>query len=413
MIESIEHKVFDAAKIKKDFPIFNTKINGNPLVYLDTASSAQKPQQVIDAICNYYSHHHSNIHRGVHHLSQLATEGYENARKRVSEFLNAEFQEEIIFTKGCTESINLVASSFTEGFMQAGDEIIISEMEHHANIVPWQRVCEKFGYKLKYIPINSTGELELDEFEKLLSEKTKLVSIVHFSNSLGTINPVKYIIEKAHKAGAKVMIDGAQSAQHLPVDVQDLNCDFFTFSGHKIYGPTGIGVLYGKKALLEQMPPYQTGGDMIRTVNMLKTEYNNIPNRFEAGTPNIAGAIGLKSAIDYVDSIGMKNIESYEKELMEYADAALREIKSVKIIGTAKNKSGVISMNVEGVHHYDLGTLIDQMGVAVRTGQHCTEPVMDKLGITGTLRASFGIYTTKEDIDIFISSMQKAIKMLS
>ena len=413
MIESLEHKIFDAEKIKKDFPILNTKINGNPLVYLDTASSAQKPQQVIDAICKYYSQQHSNIHRGVHHLSQIATEGYENARKRVTEFLNAEFHEEIIFTKGCTESINLVASSFTEGFMQAGDEIIISEMEHHANIVPWQRVCEKFGYKLRYIPINSAGELELDEFEKLLSEKTKLVSIVHFSNSLGTINPVKYIIEKAHEVGAKIMIDGAQSAQHLPVDVQDLDCDFFTFSGHKIYGPTGIGVLYGKKALLEKMPPYQTGGDMIRSVNMLKTEYNDIPNRFEAGTPNIAGAIGLKSAIDYVDSIGMKNIESYEKELMEYADEALREIKNVKIIGEAKNKSGVISMNIEGIHHYDLGTLIDQMGVAVRTGQHCTEPVMDKLGITGTLRASFGIYTTKEDIDIFIASMQKAIKMLS
>lgn len=412
MVESVSNNILIPEKIKEDFPILQTKINGKPLVFLDNAASTQKPVQVINAIKEYYESSNSNIHRGVYQLSQKATEGYENARVAVQNFLKAEHSEEIIFTKGTTEAINLVAHSFGQRYIQEGDEIIISEMEHHANIVPWQMIRDIYNAKLKVIPITDTGELQLDEFEKMLSKRTKIVSLVHISNTLGTINPIKYIIDKAHEVGAKVLIDGAQSAQHLPVDVQELDCDFYVFSGHKIYGPTGIGALYGKKELLEEMPPFLTGGDMIKTVTFEKTEFAELPNKFEAGTPNIAGAFGLKAALEYVNEIGLEAIYEHDKELLEYATIKLTEIEGLEIIGKAKEKSGGISFVIDGIHHYDIGTLIDQMGVAVRTGQHCTEPLMDRFGITGTTRASFAIYTTKEDIDALSESLKRAVKML-
>lgn len=412
MPEVIENIEYNVENIRRDFPILNTVINGKPLVYLDNAASTQKPIQVINALVEYYSGYNSNVHRGVHHLSQRATEAYEDSRRAVANFINAESSDEIIFTKGCTESINLVAYSLSSGFLKTGDEVIITEMEHHANIVPWQEVRDRIGIKLKYIPMNEKGELIIEELDKLLSEKTKLVAVTHISNTLGTINPIKEIIAKAHDAGAKVLIDAAQSVQHLRIDVRDLDCDFLTFSGHKIYAPTGIGVLYGKRELLESMPPYQTGGDMIKSVTMEKTIFNDIPNRFEAGTPNIAGAIGLNVALDYLSAIGLDKIENYERKLTEYATSKLNEIDGLRIIGNSLEKSSGISFIVAGVHHYDIGTIIDQMGVAIRTGQHCTEPIMHKFGITGTARASFGIYTTKEEIDYLVFALHKAIKML-
>lgn len=412
MIETAKNIKYDVDKIRKDFPILNTKINGNNLVYLDNAASTQKPIQVINALVDYYSNYNSNVHRGVHHLSQRATDAYESARQAVADFINAESSDEIIFTKGCTESINLVAFSFSNGFLKAGDEVIITEMEHHANIVPWQQVRDRIGIVLKYIPINDAGELQLDEYDKLLSERTKLVAVTHISNTLGTINPIKDIIAKAHTYGAKVLIDAAQSLQHLNVDVRDSDCDFLAFSGHKIYAPTGIGVLYGKRELLEMMPPYQTGGDMIKSVSMEKTVFNEIPNKFEAGTPNIAGAIGLNVALNYLSNIGLDNIEKYEKELTEYATMQLQTIEGLRIIGNSKLKSSGISFIIDDIHHYDIGTIIDQMGVAIRTGQHCTEPIMQKFGITGTARASFGIYTTKDEVDYLVFAVNKAVKML-
>lgn len=405
---------FDIDKIRADFPILSQTVNGKPLVYLDNAATTQKPSAVINRIVKYYSEENSNIHRGVHKLSQTATDEYEKARKTVKSFLNAASEKEIIFTRGTTESINLVAATFGRENIGEGDEIIVSTMEHHSNIVPWQILCQEKKAVLKVIPINDDGEIIFEEFEKLLSNKTKLVSIVQVSNSLGTINPVKEIIRATRKKGnIKVLIDGAQSAQHIKIDVRDLDCDFFVMSGHKLYGPTGIGVLYGKKALLETMPPYQGGGDMIRTVSFEKTTYNELPYKFEAGTPNIAGVVGLGSALDYIMGLGIENIRNWENELLKYATETLLSIDKVRIIGTAKNKSSVLSFDIEGIHPHDIGTMLDMDGVAVRTGQHCTEPVMKRFGIPATSRASFSFYNTKEEINVLAQAVEKVIKMFS
>ncbi|MCX7908277.1 MAG: cysteine desulfurase [Ignavibacteria bacterium] len=402
-------KEFDVYLVRQDFPILHRTVRDKPLIYFDNAATTQKPKIVIDALVNYYTNLNSNIHRGVHYLSQAATTEYECARRIIKTFINAKHEEEIIYTRGATEAINLVAFSYGEAFLSEDDEVLISHMEHHSNIVPWQIICEKTGAKLKVIPIDDKGELILDEFDKLLSERTKIVSIVHISNSLGTINPIEYIIEKAHKVGAIVLVDGSQSIQHVPIDVQRLDCDFFVFSGHKIYGPTGIGVLYGKKDLLEKMPPYQGGGDMILSVSFEKTIYNVIPHKFEAGTPNIEGAIGLASAIRYVQNIGLDVIYDYEMELLNYATEKIKQIPEVKIIGNSKNKASLISFVVENVHPHDIGTLLDRDGIAVRTGHHCTEPVMRRFGIPATSRASFAFYNTFEEIDVFINSLKKII----
>lgn len=401
----------DVWKIREDFPILKTKVRGKDLVYLDNAATTQKPQIVIDKLVQYYSEMNSNIHRGVHYLSELSTKEFEKARKIVKKFINANFDEEIIFTRGTTESINLVASSFGKKFINEGDEIIISAMEHHSNIVPWQMVCEERGAILKVIPMNDDAELMMDEFKKLISEKTKLVSIVHISNSLGTINPIRNIIKIAHQAGAKVLIDGAQSVQHLKVDVNNLDCDFFVLSGHKLYGPTGVGILYGKKELLEAMPPYQGGGDMIRSVTFEKTLYNDLPYKFEAGTPNIADGIALGTAIQYVESIGLDNIYEYEMELLNYGTEKLLEIPELRIIGTAKEKASVISFVLDNIHPHDVGTLLDREGVAVRTGHHCTEPVMRRFDVPATSRASFSFYNTKEEIDALVKAIKRTILM--
>lgn len=402
-------KEFDVYRIRRDFPILHRLVREKPLIYFDNAATTQKPKQVIDAIVNYYTNLNSNIHRGVHYLSQAATTEYECARRIVKTFINAKFEEEIIYTRGATEAINLVASSYGETFLKKGDEVLITHMEHHSNIVPWQIVCEKTGANLKVVPIDDNGEIILEEFERLLNEKTKIVSVVHISNSLGTINPIEYIIERAHSFGAIVLIDGSQSIQHLPIDVQKLDCDFFVFSGHKIYGPTGIGILYGKKPLLEKMPPYQGGGDMILSVSFEKTIYNVIPHKFEAGTPNIEGAIGLGSALRYVQNIGLDLIYSYETKLLNYATEKISEIPEVKIIGNAKSKASLISFVVDGVHPHDIGTLLDRDGIAIRTGHHCTEPVMRRFGVPATSRASFAFYNTFEEIDTFVSSLRKVI----
>jgi cysteine desulfurase/selenocysteine lyase len=401
----------DVWKIREDFPILKAKVRGKDLVYLDNAATTQKPQIVIDKLVQYYSEMNSNIHRGVHYLSELSTKEFEKARKIVKKFINANFDEEIIFTRGTTESINLVASSFGKKFINEGDEIIISAMEHHSNIVPWQMVCEERGAILKVIPMNDDAELMMDEFKKLISEKTKLVSIVHISNSLGTINPIRNIIKIAHQAGAKVLIDGAQSVQHLKVDVNNLDCDFFVLSGHKLYGPTGVGILYGKKELLEAMPPYQGGGDMIRSVTFEKTLYNDLPYKFEAGTPNIADGIALGTAIQYVESIGLDNIYEYEMELLNYGTEKLLEIPELRIIGTAKEKASVISFVLDNIHPHDVGTLLDREGVAVRTGHHCTEPVMRRFDVPATSRASFSFYNTKEEIDALVKAIKRTILM--
>ena len=412
-IELLEEKKADFNKVRHDFPILSRQVNGKPLVYFDNGATTQKPQQVIDAIQHYYSYYNSNVHRGVHTLSQESTTAQEESREKVRKFINAKSVNEIIFTSGTTESINLVASSLSKFYFKPGDEIVISTMEHHSNIVPWQMACEQTGAKLKVIPINDAGEIIFDEFEKLLNEKTKLVAVVHVSNSLGTINPVKKIIEKAHTLNIPVLLDGAQAIQHMPVDVQQLDCDFYCFSGHKLYGPTGIGILYGKEKWLEQMPPYQGGGEMIKHVTFAKTTYNELPFKFEAGTPHIEGAIVLGTAIDYVNTIGINAIQKYEHELLNYATEQLSSVDKIRFIGTAKEKASVISFLIDKVHPYDVGVILDKLGIAVRTGHHCTEPLMDRLGIPGTVRTSLVFYNTKEEIDVLVSGVKKAQQMLS
>lgn len=397
--------------LRQDFPILHQKIYGKQLVYLDNAATTQKPLVVIDAVSRYYSTINSNIHRGVHFLSQQATDSYETARKTVQKFLNASSTKEIIFTRGTTESVNLVASSYGKANVGAGDEILISTMEHHSNIVPWQMLCEETGAILKVIPINDAGEINLEEYAQLLSDRTKIVSIVHVSNSLGTINPVKRMVEMAHERGIPVLLDGAQAVQHIAVDVQDLGCDFYAFSGHKLYAPTGIGVLYGKRALLEKMKPYQGGGDMILSVSFEKTTYNDLPHKFEAGTPDIAGVIGLGAAITYIQSIGLDAIETYEKELLDYATTTLSKIKQLRIIGTAAEKSSVVSFVIDGIHPHDIGTLLDREGIAVRAGHHCTQPTMKRFGVPATTRASISFYNTPSEIDVLAKALKTIITM--
>lgn len=404
--------MFDVQKVRAQFPILSQTVNGKPLVYFDNGATTQKPEVVIDAISQYYSEINANIHRGVHTLSQLATDVYEASRNTIQAHLNAKHNYEIIFTSGTTQGINLVASSFS-AFVKAGDEVMISALEHHSNIVPWQFLCEKTGAKLVVIPMNEKGELILSEFEKLLSEKTKIVAVNHISNALGTINPVKYIAAKAHEVGAAVLIDGAQATPHLRPDVQDLDCDFYVFSGHKVCGPTGTGILYGKESWLNQLPPYMGGGEMIKEVTFEKTTYADLPHKFEAGTPNIAGGIVLGTAIDYMNGIGFDVIAKYEQELLDYGTKRLLEIEGLTIYGTSEHKASVISFNIEGIHPYDIGTIIDKLGVAVRTGHHCAQPIMNYFNIPGTIRASFAFYNTKEEIDIFVEAVKKAHMMLS
>ncbi len=398
---------FDVEKIREDFPILKQRVHGKPLVYLDNAATTQKPRVVIEAIQKYYTEENANVHRGVHFLSEKATQAYEGARSRIRRFINASKDKEIIFVRGATEGINLVVNSYGRKYIQPGDEIIISAMEHHSNIVPWQMLCEEKGAKLRIIPMNDAGELLIDEYEELLNERTKFVSVVQVSNSLGTVNPVRQIIQMAHNYGIPVLIDGAQAVQHMPVDVRDLDCDFYVFSGHKIFGPTGIGILYGKERLLEVMPPYQGGGDMILSVTFEKTIYNTLPAKFEAGTPHIEGGIGLGVAVDYVSKIGLDAIAAYEQELLKYATEALSEIEGLRIIGTAKEKASVLSFVLEGVHPHDMGTILDTEGIAIRTGHHCTQPVMQRFGIPATARASLAFYNTKEDIDALVRGIYK------
>ncbi len=406
------NNALDIDSIRNDFPILNEIVNGKQLVYFDNAATTQKPRLVLDALSGYYEHYNANIHRGIHHLAEKATSAFELSRRRLQAFLNAPLAEEVIFTYGTTDGINLVAQTYGRKFLKEGDEIIITTMEHHSNIVPWQMLCEEKGCILKVIPINEDGELLMDEYEKLLSERTKFVSVVHVSNALGTINPVKEIVEKAHRIGAKVLIDGAQASSHLTIDVEDLDCDFYTLSLHKIYGPTGMGILYGKKELLDAMPPYRGGGEMIKEVTFAKTTYNELPYKFEAGTPNIADVIASKYALDYVDTLGKSNIAAYENELLEYATSAVSEIEGLKIIGKAKEKVSVLSFVIDGIHHQDMGVILDQQGIAVRTGHHCTQPLMQRFGITGTTRASFAVYNTKEEIDRLVQGLHKVKKML-
>ena len=405
--------MLDIQKIRTDFPILNEKIRGKQLVYLDNGASTQKPQVVIDAESYYYEHQYANIHRGVHYLSQVGTDLYEDVRKQVQQFINAKHEHEIIYTKGTTNAINLVAYTFGRKFINEGDEIVITEMEHHSNIVPWQMLCEEKKCILKYIPLQEDGSINLEDAEKLITPKTKLVSVVYVSNALGTINPIKELIAIAHKNGAKILIDAAQAIQHFTIDVQALDCDFFVFSGHKIYGPTGTGILYGKEDILNQMPPYEGGGDMIKTVSFSGTTFNDLPFKFEAGTPNIAGCIALGTAIKYVQDLGIDNIRAYETELLNYATEKLSAIEGLKIYGTAKHKSSVISFLLDGIHPYDVGVILDNQGIAIRTGHHCAQPVMDYYGIPGTCRASFAFYNTKEEVDVLVEGILKAKKMLS
>jgi len=404
---------YDIHSIRNDFPILKRSVNGKPLVYLDNGASTQKPQSVIDAINYYYTSQNSNIHRGVHHLSQIATDAYEVTRRKLKSFINSKEEHEIIITKGTTDSINLVASSFGDAFVQEGDEVIISAMEHHSNIVPWQLLCERKKAVLKVIPVNDEGELDMDAYRQLLNDRVKIVAVTYISNTLGTINPVKEIIELAHAKDIPVLLDAAQAIQHVSVDVQALDVDFLAFSGHKMYGPTGIGVLYGKEKWLNAMPPYQGGGDMIKDVSFEKTTYNELPFKFEAGTPNIAAGITLSFAIDYINSIGIDKIAQYEYELLNYATSELLEIEGLRIIGTAKEKSGVISFLVGDIHPYDIGVILDKLGIAVRTGHHCTQPLMKRFGIPGTVRASIGLYNTKEEIDELVKGVKRAVSMLS
>ena len=403
--------MYDITKIRADFPILSRTVYGKPLVYLDNGATTQKPRCVVDSIMEEYYSVNSNVHRGVHFLSQQATNLHEASRETVRKFINARSTSEIVFTRGTTESINLVASSFTDRFMKAGDEVIISTMEHHSNIVSWQLQAERKGIVLKVIPMNDRGELLLDEYEKLFSERTKLVSVAQVSNVLGTINPVKQMIATAHAHGVPFLVDGAQSIPHMKVDVQDLDADFFVFSGHKVYGPTGVGVLYGKENLLNELPPYQGGGEMIQNVSFEKTTFNELPFKFEAGTPDYIGTTALAKALDYVDAIGMDQIAAHEHELTVYAMQRMKEIPGMRIFGEADHKGGVISFLVGDIHHFDMGTLLDRLGIAVRTGHHCAEPLMTRLGITGTVRASFGLYNTKEEVDTLIAGIERVSKM--
>lgn len=402
----------DINKIRKQFPILNSRVGKYPLVYFDNGATSEKPQVVIDCIKHYYEAENANIHRGVHHLSQVATERYEGARNIIQKYINAEHSHEVIFTEGTTESINMVAHCFGKT-MSAGDEIIITEMEHHSNIVPWQMAAEDFGLVVKYIPIDEKGNLQLNLLDELITDKTKILSLTHISNSLGTINPIEEIIEKAHSRNVKVLIDAAQSLQHFNIDVKKLDCDFLVFSGHKVFGPTGVGILYGKEDLLNKMPPYQGGGAMIKTVTMSETTYNDLPEKFEAGTPNISGGIGLGKAIEWLSGFDMKEVEAYEHDLLDYATTRIKEIKGVRIYGNSASKSGILSFLIDGTHPYDIGTLLNQQGIAVRTGHHCTQPIMDHFNINGTIRASFSFYNTKEEIDLFINALKKAVAMLS
>ncbi len=404
---------FDVARIREDFPILKEKVHGKPLVYLDNAATSQKPRVVLDSLERYYTTENANVHRGIHYLSQQATQDYEAARGKIRQLLNASDDREIIFVRGTTEGINLVAQSYGRQNIGEGDEIIISAMEHHSNIVPWQILCQERGAHLRVIPMNDDGELLMDEYEKLLGPRTKLVSIVHLSNSLGTINPVEQIIEMAHGRGIPVLVDGAQSTPHMTIDVRKLDCDFFVFSGHKLYGPTGIGALYGKADLLESMPPYQSGGDMIKSVTFEKTLYNSLPYKFEAGTPNIGGAIGLGAAIDYINGIGMNRMAAYEQELLEYGTQRLSTISGLRLIGTAREKADVLSFVLGDIHPHDIGTILDSEGVAIRTGHHCTQPVMDRFGIPATARASLAFYNTREDIDALVKGIDKVIEVFS
>jgi cysteine desulfurase/selenocysteine lyase len=410
--KTIDTTGIDIEKIRADFPLLSRKVNGKPLVYFDNGATAQKPNRVIEALNHYYRFDNANIHRGVHTLSREITLAYENARNTVRKHLNAANPYEIVFTKGTTDSINLVASSFAKKYISRGDEVIVSVMEHHSNILPWQQVCEERGAILKAIPINEAGELVMEEYYRLLSPKTKIVAVAHVSNTLGTINPVKEIIAAAHAKNIPVLLDGAQAVPHIKVDVQELDCDFYCFSAHKVFGPTGVGILYGKEKWLNAMPPYQVGGGTIKTVSFEKTEYADLPLKFEAGTPDISGGIGLAAALDYVNEIGLDAITEYEHGLLQYATTEIKKLKDVKIIGTAKEKAGVLSFAVEGIHPFDIGTLLDQLGVAVRTGHHCTQPLVAFYCIPGTVRVSFAFYNTKEEINIFIEGLEKAIRML-
>ncbi len=402
-----------SAKVREQFPILHQEINGKPLVYFDNAATTQKPQVVIDAISGYYSGYNANIHRGIHHLAEKATSAFEQTRKGIQRFLNAAKQEEIIFTYGTTDGINLIAQTYGRAFLNEGDEIIISTMEHHSNIVPWQMLCEEKGCILKVIPINDEGELLMEEYKKLLTNKTKIVSVVYASNALGTVNPVKDIIDAAHEVGAVTIIDAAQATSHIKIDVQQLDTDFLCFSAHKLYGPTGMGALYGKEDLLNKMPPWRGGGEMIKEVSFDKTTYNELPYKFEAGTPNIADVIALQTALDFVNELGLENIASYEQELLDYATEALEAIEGLTIIGKAKEKVSVISFIMDGIHPQDIGVILDQQGIAIRTGHHCTQPLMQRFGIVGTSRASFAVYNTKEEVDKLVAGLQKVKRLLA
>lgn len=404
--------MLDINKVRADFPILSRTVNGKPLVYFDNGATSQKPQIVIDAIAKYYQEINANIHRGVHTLSQLATDAYEESRNKIQSHINAKFPHEVIFTSGTTHGINAIANGFAS-LLKPGDEVLVSALEHHSNIVPWQMLCDKTGSSLRVIPMNEKGELILSEYDKLLSNKTKIVTVNHISNALGTINPIKYMIDKAHEFGAAILIDGAQAVPHLKPNVQELDCDFYVFSGHKMCGPTGVGILYGKEAWLNKLPPYQGGGEMIKEVTFAKTTYADLPHKFEAGTPDIAGGIVLGVAVDYMNSIGFDAIQKQEFELVQYGTKRLLEIEGMKIFGTAKEKTSVISFNIGEIHPYDIGTIIDKLGIAVRTGHHCAQPIMDFFKIPGTIRASFAFYNTKEEIDVMVEAVKKAQLMLS
>ena len=406
------NKKIDFDKVRADFPLLNREMNGKPIVFLDSGASSQKPQYVIDAMNDYYANQHANVHRGVYQLSQEATDAFEKSRRLMKEFINAPSEKEVLFVRGTTEGINLVASSYCRKFLKEGDEVLISAMEHHSNIVPWQMACELAGAHLKVIPFNDAGELIMEEFDKLLNKKTKIVAVNHVSNALGTINPIEEIIEKAHAIGVPVLVDGAQSIPHMQVDVQALDVDFYTFSGHKMFGPTGVGILYGKEKWLNAMPPYHGGGEMIETVTFEKTTYNELPHKFEAGTPDIAGVIGLGAAVEYMQSIGHEAIGQHEDDLLEYATAELKKIDGIRIVGTAKNKASVISFLLDGTHPYDVGTILDKLGIAVRTGHHCTQPLMNCFKIPGTVRASFAFYNNRADIDKLVEGVKRAKRML-
>lgn len=414
MKETLNHEkktVFEVEKYRKDFPVLREKMHGRPLIYLDNAATTQKPQAVIDTVTRYYSKENANIHRGIYSLSEQATDAYEVARTKIQKFIHAAHPEEIVFVRGATEGINLVAQSFGQAFVRAGDEIVISLMEHHSNIVPWQMLCTRTGAKLRVVPINDDGEFLFDEFQKLLNEKTKMVAVTHVSNALGSINPVKKIVQRAHAEGVPVLVDGAQAVPHLPVDVQELDCDFYVFSGHKMFGPTGTGVLYGRADLLDKLPPYQGGGDMISSVTFEKTTYNKIPYKFEAGTPAIAGVIGLGAAVDYLTPIGLGRIAAYEKELLDYGTGALSALPGLRIIGTAKEKSSILSFVLGEIHAHDIGTVLNQDGVAIRAGHHCAMPVMERFGLAATARASLAFYNTREEIDLLVRSLEHVLEV--